>query len=211
MSEDEELTPEDICCPEGIWVPQAFIWLGQKNHGDHNNVNGKSLIKDLVEVLYLNPQIDIFTVCASSGEKQPFDFSLLRSQRTIELFGTSFIPGEGVMRYGVTRFANKYIFVDREKFTNFLNDKPIAHNVEVDDVTAYPKVKEAKPLGARERDTFLKIIIGMAKDGYGYDPYASRSPLPKELEGVLNRLGISVSDDTIRTKLKEASEFLPRD
>lgn len=49
----------------------------------------------------------------------------------------------------------------------------------------------------------------MAVDGYGYIPTASRSPLPKEIEGVLDRLGIPVSDDTIRKWLKEAAEQLP--
>lgn len=61
---------------------------------------------------------------------------------------------------------------------------------------------------SRERDTLYKLIIGMAKDGYGYDYKAKRSPLPKELEGVLDRLGIPVSDDTIRSKLKKAAELL---
>lgn len=63
----------------------------------------------------------------------------------------------------------------------------------------------------RERSTLYKLIIAMAVDGYGYDPMASRSPLPKELEGILDRMGLSVSDDTIRKKLREASELMPRD
>ena len=71
--------------------------------------------------------------------------------------------------------------------------------------------KEGKQVSTRERQTLYKMIIGMAKDGYGYDPAASRSPFPKELEGILDRLGISVSDDTLREKLKEASELLPKD
>jgi len=50
----------------------------------------------------------------------------------------------------------------------------------------------------------------MAIDAYGYDPSATRSPIPKELEGILDGLDISVSDDTIRDKLKEAMELLPQ-
>lgn len=65
-------------------------------------------------------------------------------------------------------------------------------------------------LGNRERQTLLKIIIGMATDGYGYDPNALRSPFPKELEGILDGVGISVSDDTIRKWLKEAAQHLPQ-
>ena len=64
-------------------------------------------------------------------------------------------------------------------------------------------------VGARERQTLYKIIIGMAVDAYGYAPSSMRSPFPKELEGILDRLGVPVSDDTIRKKIAEASEFLP--
>lgn len=79
-----------------------------------------------------------------------------------------------------------------EKFENKLNDQTVT---------------EIKP---KERATLLKIVSGMAKDGYGYDPTASRSPFPKELEGILDSLGMPVSDDTIRKWLKEASEYLPQ-
>lgn len=65
-----------------------------------------------------------------------------------------------------------------------------------------------KEVASRERQTLYKMIIAMAVDAYGFNPKASRSPLPKELEGILDRLGLSVSDDTIRQKLKEASELL---
>lgn len=79
-----------------------------------------------------------------------------------------------------------------EKFENKLNNRA------------------TKEINTKERTTLLKIIIGMAKDGYGYEPTATRSPLPKELEGILDNLGIPVSDDTIRKWLKEASEYLPQ-
>lgn len=63
-----------------------------------------------------------------------------------------------------------------------------------------------KPLRTRERDTMLKIIIGMAVKGYSYDPDASRSTLPKEVADDLAALGVGVSDDTVRKYLKEAAE-----
>lgn len=79
-----------------------------------------------------------------------------------------------------------------EKLENNLDDKP------------------TKEVSTRERDTLLKLIIGLATDGYGYDPNALRSPFPKELEGILVGAGISVSDDTIRKWLKEAAQHLPQ-
>jgi hypothetical protein len=68
-----------------------------------------------------------------------------------------------------------------------------------------------KEVASRERQTLYKLIIAMAMDGYGYKPMASRSPIPKQIEDALDRLGIPVSDDTIRRKLKEAAELLGQD
>jgi len=48
-------------------------------------------------------------------------------------------------------------------------------------------------------------------DGYGYDPKAERSPTAKEMESAFERLGIRISDDTIRKYLNEAKEHLPAD
>lgn len=69
--------------------------------------------------------------------------------------------------------------------------------------------KEAAPLGARERDSLLKLIIGMAVDGYGYVPSATRSPISTELSSALERLGLSLDPDTIRKYLNEAKDLLP--
>jgi len=68
-----------------------------------------------------------------------------------------------------------------------------------------------KTVSSRERNTLYKMLIAMAKDGYGYDHNATKSPFPKELEGILDRLGLPVSDDTIRKKLREAAELLSQD
>ena len=67
-------------------------------------------------------------------------------------------------------------------------------------------VKEEKPLGTTERDTLLKLVIGMAVDGYGHDPAAAKSNVPKEVADILVKLGMSVSDDTVRKYLKQAAD-----
>lgn len=73
------------------------------------------------------------------------------------------------------------------------------------------KQEEDKPLGERERNTLLRLIIGMAVRGYGYDPDAARSEIPKAIADDLSALGLECSDQTIREKLKEARAFLPSD
>lgn len=66
-------------------------------------------------------------------------------------------------------------------------------------------------LSTRERDTLLKLVVGMAIEGYRYDPNAQRNEAPGEIAGDLAKHGIELTDDTVRKWLKEAaSTVLPR-
>lgn len=71
-----------------------------------------------------------------------------------------------------------------------------------------PPVTE-KSLGTREQESLLKLVIGMAVTGYGYDPKAERSPQIPEIASDLALAGISMSDDTVRKWLRVAAELLP--
>lgn len=66
-------------------------------------------------------------------------------------------------------------------------------------------------LGTRERDTLLKLVIGMAVGGYGYSPVAARSQVPTEISSDLAKQGLSVSDDTVRKWLKVAANTVMPD
>lgn len=65
-----------------------------------------------------------------------------------------------------------------------------------------------KALGTRERDSLLKLVIGMAMDGYGYDPNASRSPIAREIAGHLALMDLTIDEDTVRKYLTDARELL---
>jgi hypothetical protein len=67
-----------------------------------------------------------------------------------------------------------------------------------------------KPLGTRERDSVMKLILGMAIRGYSYDPMASRNGAIGDICGDLAHLGLPLDPDTIRKWLREAAELLPR-
>ena len=58
----------------------------------------------------------------------------------------------------------------------------------------------------------LKLIIGMAIDGYGYDRNNSRNSLTggksNGLSAKLQKHGITISDDTIRKYFKAANELI---
>jgi len=72
------------------------------------------------------------------------------------------------------------------------------------------EMQASRPQSTRERDSLLKLILGMALGGYGFDPNASKSPTPKEIADDLATHGISITDDTVRKYLKESARaFLP--
>lgn len=61
----------------------------------------------------------------------------------------------------------------------------------------------------RERDSLLKLFVGMAVEQYGFDPKAIRSPVAMQIASDVARAGLSITDDTIRKYLREGAELLP--
>jgi hypothetical protein len=71
---------------------------------------------------------------------------------------------------------------------------------------------KAKQLGTKERESLLKMIVGMARGGYAYDPKLNRSAaVPQEIANVLAKHGVALDVDTVRKWLREAAEFLPHE
>lgn len=68
--------------------------------------------------------------------------------------------------------------------------------------------KPERSLSAKERESLLKLVIGMAVKGYGYDPRASRSSTAKEIAGDLALQDIPLDEDTVRKYLAEAKDLL---
>ena len=66
-------------------------------------------------------------------------------------------------------------------------------------------------LPARERSSLLTLVIGMAVQGYSYDPAALKNSAVPEIASDLSRLGLNLSEDTIRKYLNESKELLPGD
>ena len=63
----------------------------------------------------------------------------------------------------------------------------------------------------REIDKIAQLFTALAIDGYGFKPFATRSPIPKEIAEIAASMGLSISDDTIRKYLKLGATFLPPD
>lgn len=64
-------------------------------------------------------------------------------------------------------------------------------------------------LGTRERESLLKLVIGMAVKAYCYDPKATRSDSIKEIADDLTTAGVPLDVDTVRKYVTEARELLP--
>jgi hypothetical protein len=68
--------------------------------------------------------------------------------------------------------------------------------------------KAEKPIGQRERESLLKLILGMAIKGYSYDPKATKSTQINEISGDLRIAGLALDEDTVRKYLNEAKTTL---
>lgn len=66
-----------------------------------------------------------------------------------------------------------------------------------------------RPLHTKERESLLKITIGLAMSGHGYNPAEERSPAVREMIDDMAEFGISLSADTLRKYLREATAFVP--
>lgn len=68
----------------------------------------------------------------------------------------------------------------------------------------------AKPLTTTERNTLLSVIAAMAVNKYRFDPTpGARLEMLGTLRADCEKVGVSVSDDTLRAKLREAFALLP--
>ena len=60
-------------------------------------------------------------------------------------------------------------------------------------------------------DGLLKMVIAMAMDCYGYNPTDEKSTVTADIKNALETRGLSLSDNTIRNRLKQAATYLPRE
>jgi len=67
---------------------------------------------------------------------------------------------------------------------------------------------EQKPLQPKQRATMLRLIIGMAIDGYAYEPRAVRSSVPREIAEGIARFGLSITGETVRSYLNDGREYV---
>lgn len=74
------------------------------------------------------------------------------------------------------------------------------------------KIKIPENQNIKERNNMLKLIYGMARHAYQYDPESNRNEATgnnkNSISSTISEYGINISDETIRKFLKEAKELL---
>ncbi|PZP95527.1 MAG: hypothetical protein DI587_22250 [Variovorax paradoxus] len=99
----------------------------------------------------------------------------------------------------------------------YLVDRPLTMDdlfaqavVMLEDVVAAENMLMPEDLTTKEYNSVLKLITIAAADGYGYSPNA-RSSVPSELCEAGTKLGIDISENTVRKILRQAFEqFAPQ-
>ncbi len=110
---------------------------------------------------------------------------------------------------------SRFILCEEPSRNYIINNIPvneISIRFTKNDIVEDPKVDDKpKNLTETERNTMLKVIIGMAIDAYGYDPEKKRNPFTGDKNGLSAKLlthGINVTDETIRKYLDKAKELM---
>lgn len=67
---------------------------------------------------------------------------------------------------------------------------------------------EGSPINPKVLESLSKMLLGMAMDKYGYDPRAARTSTSALISENLKKKGICIDADTIRTRLKEATDIV---
>lgn len=85
--------------------------------------------------------------------------------------------------------------------------------IEFERISVDEKQKINVDLSETERNTMLKLIIGMAIDAYGYDPDNTKNSATGKNNGSikssLERVGLSADEKTIKKYLEAAAELFP--
>ena len=62
----------------------------------------------------------------------------------------------------------------------------------------------------RQRKSLLKVVLSLAISKYRFNPKLSKNAAPKNMENATAECGLAVTDETIRSHLKEAVHLFPQ-
>lgn len=71
------------------------------------------------------------------------------------------------------------------------------------------KTATDKPLGAKERESLLKMVLGMAVKRYQLKQYENHHTTAAAIASHVEQLGLSIDADTVHKYLKQAVQLMP--
>jgi hypothetical protein len=103
---------------------------------------------------------------------------------------------------------------ERSEWLGITNEKDMQLATTEARIASMEQLRSTQPnpeqeIGARARDSLLKLVIGMAVVAYVYDPKAARSDKPTEIADDLACAGVPLDVDTVRKWLRKAADLLP--
>jgi hypothetical protein len=117
---------------------------------------------------------------------------------------TDIETGQGDYGYDIERKDEAFFIIDR------------SYPIEILEIAKPPNTDgEQKDLSETERNTMLKLIIGMAIDAYDYDPgpdgprNTATGGNKGSIKAALERCGLSADQKTIKKYLEEAAKQYP--
>jgi hypothetical protein len=154
------------------------------------------------------PKAELWRAVALSLDSEPVDcsdgFQGINLEKAEATFPSDFMRRLKIARAHLARNDNDCQIVGLPEFATF------AVSMSWSLPKQFPRVapnQSEKPIGTRERETLLKLIIGMAIAYYGYDAAVKRSGTVSEIvDDLKKKAGFSITDDTVRKFLNEARE-----
>ncbi|WP_129648538.1 hypothetical protein [Peristeroidobacter agariperforans] len=83
---------------------------------------------------------------------------------------------------------------------------PLQHEPPHKEESNVSRARAAEAVEGKERSLVAALVFGMAVAKYRHDPDAARSPTASMIASDLERLGIQITDETVRKWLNEAKE-----
>lgn len=175
------------------------------------------------EAVWLSVGLEPMTAFKKEVERQASVGARTRSildviDRRKDLFVRRFDPsfsGAHIFPEKLRTWLSAGSLTTHESFDRIVEGMIATSNAGRDTVESEPE-PEPSPVGKkrtdpREVDAVARILTAIAIEQFGYVPTARKSPIPTEIQGIADRLGISISVDTIRKYLQVGARDLPKD
>lgn len=109
----------------------------------------------------------------------------------------------GAVDHGISLLDWKELFEKQKEQTEIANRKLAEARIEVEQLNLRLSSKTSSA-HSRERNSLLKLVLGLAIKGYRFNPEQARNSATAEIRSDLEELGIRMDDATILKYLTEA-------